>query len=158
LIRGCLATIRSGRRCTSPQGVRGENGDAESFFSRHRDGLLSVEEFVNPKEIRWFAGRRLEEYNNRRPHSSLGYGYLTPAEFATTCCKEEDGAARCGTGSVRFRFLSSIHTAEVRLPKPYSHNRWHTKWGHTSICAAPDRSASGDADNQLGGWPRGTIE
>jgi len=58
-----------------------ENGFAESFFSRMRDELLNVEEFMNLAEARWFAKRRLHEHNEERPHSSLGY--LTPSEFAT---------------------------------------------------------------------------
>mgnify|MGYP002623940522 FL=1 len=57
-----------------------ENGFAESFFSRLRDELLNVEEFMNLAEARWFAKRRLEEHNEERPHSSLGY--QTPAQFA----------------------------------------------------------------------------
>ena len=58
-----------------------ENGYAESFFSRLRDELLNVEEFMNLDEARWFAKRRLHEHNQERPHSSLGY--QTPAEFAS---------------------------------------------------------------------------
>jgi putative transposase len=64
-------------------GAPWENGYAESFFSRLRDELLNVEEFMNLAEARWFARRRLEEYNHERPHSSLGY--LTPAAFAAGC-------------------------------------------------------------------------
>jgi putative transposase len=58
-----------------------ENGFAESFFSRLRDELLNVEEFMNLTEARWFAKRRLHEHNEERPHSSLGY--QTPSEFAS---------------------------------------------------------------------------
>ncbi len=50
-----------------------ENGFAESFFSRLRDELLNVEEFMNLAEARWFAKHRLHEHNEERPHSSLGY-------------------------------------------------------------------------------------
>ena len=57
-----------------------ENGFAESFFSRLRNELLNCEEFANLAAARWFAKRRLEEHNQERPHSSLGY--QTPAEFA----------------------------------------------------------------------------
>jgi len=57
-----------------------ENGFAESFFSRLRDELLNIEEFMNLKEARWFAKRRLYEHNEERPHSSLGY--QTPSAFA----------------------------------------------------------------------------
>jgi len=60
-----------------------ENGFAESFFSRLRAELLNVEEFMNLAEARWFAKRRLQEHNEERPHSSLGY--QTPAEFASQC-------------------------------------------------------------------------
>jgi putative transposase len=61
-------------------GAPWENGYAESFFSRLRDELLNMEEFMNLAEARWFARRRLEEHNLERPHSSLGY--QTPVEFA----------------------------------------------------------------------------
>jgi len=57
-----------------------ENGFAESFFSRLRDELLNCEEFENLAEARWFARRRLQEHNEERPHSSLGY--QTPSTFA----------------------------------------------------------------------------
>jgi hypothetical protein len=61
-------------------GAPWENGFAESFFSRLRDELLNVEEFMNLAEARWFARRRLHEHNEERPHSSLGY--RTPSQFA----------------------------------------------------------------------------
>jgi transposase InsO family protein len=64
-------------------GAPWENGFAESFFSRLRDELLNVEEFMNLAEARWFAQRRLVEHNEERPHSSLGY--QTPAQFAAGC-------------------------------------------------------------------------
>ena len=60
-----------------------ENGFAESFFSRLRDELLNVEEFMNLAEAKWFANRRIYEHNEERPHSSLGY--QTPSEFASQC-------------------------------------------------------------------------
>lgn len=60
-----------------------ENGYAESFFSRLRDELLNVEEFMNLADAQWFARRRLQEHNEERPHSSLGY--RTPSEFASQC-------------------------------------------------------------------------
>jgi transposase InsO family protein len=57
-----------------------ENGYAESFFSRLRDELLNVEEFMNLAEAQWFASHRKPEHNYERPHSSLDY--QAPAEFA----------------------------------------------------------------------------
>ena len=68
-----------------------ENGYAESFHSRLRDELMNVEEFTNLAEARWFARRRLHEYNHQRPHSSLGY--QTPAEFAAGCALLRSGYA-----------------------------------------------------------------
>lgn len=50
-----------------------QNGFAESFFSRLRNELLNVEEFMNLAEARWFAARRLKEHNEERLHSSFGY-------------------------------------------------------------------------------------
>ncbi len=61
-------------------GAPWENGDAESFHSRLRDELLDREEFTSLAEARAMAARWREEYNHRRPHSSLGY--QTPAAFA----------------------------------------------------------------------------
>jgi transposase InsO family protein len=55
-----------------------ENGYAESFQSRLRDELLSVEEFTSLWEAKVLAARWMLEYNHHRPHSALGY--LTPAE------------------------------------------------------------------------------
>ena len=72
-------------------GAPWENGFAESFFSRLRDELLNVEEFMNLEEARWFAQRRLHEHNEERPHSSLGY--QTPAEFASRCVASTPVAA-----------------------------------------------------------------
>jgi len=71
-----------------------ENGFAESFFSRLRDELLNVEEFMNLAEAKWFANRRLHEHNEERPHSSLGY--RTPAMFAaslTSAQAQQTGSA-----------------------------------------------------------------
>ena len=56
---------------------------AESFFSRLRDKLLNMEEFINLAEMLWFAKRRLHEHNEERPYSSLSY--KNPAEFASQC-------------------------------------------------------------------------
>jgi transposase InsO family protein len=72
-------------------GAPWENGFAESFFSRLRDELLNVEEFMNLAEARWFARRRLQEHNEERPHSSLGY--RTPAEFASQCAASAPASA-----------------------------------------------------------------
>lgn len=61
-------------------GAPWENGYAESFHARLRDELLDVESFADLREAQALARIWKREYNEERPHSSLGY--LTPAEFA----------------------------------------------------------------------------
>lgn len=57
-----------------------ENGYAESFHSRLRDELLNAELFMDLRDAQYHAARWKNEYNHRRPHSSLNY--RTPAMFA----------------------------------------------------------------------------
>jgi transposase InsO family protein len=57
-----------------------ENGYAESFHGRLRDELLNAELFDDVMHARALADRWRNDYNHRRPHSSLGY--QTPASFA----------------------------------------------------------------------------
>lgn len=64
-------------------GAPWENGYAESFNSRLRDELLATEEFESLLAARRLSAAWREDYNHRRPHSSLGY--QTPAEFAARC-------------------------------------------------------------------------
>ena len=58
-----------------------ENGYAESFHSRVRDEFLSMEVFEHVSMARGLTHAFKDEYNDRRPHSSLGY--QTPSEFAS---------------------------------------------------------------------------
>jgi hypothetical protein len=60
-----------------------QNPYVESFHSRVRDELLDVEEFACLAEARVVIADWHEDYNQRRPHSSLGM--KTPAAFAATC-------------------------------------------------------------------------
>ncbi len=57
-----------------------DNGHIESFNGRLRDQFLNVHQFASLADVR----ARLEEwrvdYNEQRPHSSLGH--LTPREFS----------------------------------------------------------------------------
>jgi transposase InsO family protein len=48
-----------------------------------RDELLNAEEFSSLLEARVLGKAWKEEYNQVRPHSSLGY--RTPAEFGEMC-------------------------------------------------------------------------
>lgn len=57
-----------------------QNGHVESFHGRLRDECLNVSWFENLWDARRKIAAWQEEYNEERPHSSLGY--RTPAEFA----------------------------------------------------------------------------
>ena len=60
-----------------------QNAFAESFNSRFRDEFLSLEVFDNLLAAKRLTHQWRLNYNERRPHSSLGY--MTPAEFARQC-------------------------------------------------------------------------
>ena len=64
-------------------GAPWENGYAESFHSRFRDEFLAREAFENLPVARRLTAAWKREYNEERPHSSLGY--VPPAEFAARC-------------------------------------------------------------------------
>lgn len=57
-----------------------ENAYVESFIGKFRDECLNMELFRNVREAQEIADAWREEYNECRPHSSLGN--LTPKEFA----------------------------------------------------------------------------
>jgi len=60
-----------------------ENGYAESFHSKLRDEFLNREVFDSIRDASALGTAWRQEYNEVRPHSSLGY--RTPAEFSRTC-------------------------------------------------------------------------
>ncbi len=49
-----------------------ENGDAESFNARFRDGLLDGEIFHSLREAQIIIENRRRLYNTKRPHSARG--------------------------------------------------------------------------------------
>ena len=67
-----------------------ENPFVESFHSRVRDELLDVEEFSGLAEAKVVIADWRQDYNERRPHSSLGM--RTPAVFAAEWTAEGDTA------------------------------------------------------------------
>jgi putative transposase len=81
-IRRWLSAAKVGALYVEP-GSPWENGYAESFHSRLRDELLDREEFSSPLEARVLSAAWRENYDHKRPHSSLND--QTPAEFAKTC-------------------------------------------------------------------------
>jgi putative transposase len=87
-------------------GAPWENGYAESFHSRLRDEFLSQHEFADLREARTLTAAWREDYNHRRPHSSLGY--QTPAAFA----------AAGGANSVRATPSLRRHPRQSKEPLP----------------------------------------
>ena len=67
-----------------------QNGQVESFHGKLRDECLRVSWFRNLFEARRKIAAWRSEYNQERPHSSLGY--RTPEEFA----RENGSAEGCG--------------------------------------------------------------
>jgi len=63
-----------------------ENAYSETFNGKLQDELLQGELFTSLVEARWLIERWRREYNEERPHSSLGY--KTPARFAAACAVE----------------------------------------------------------------------
>ena len=61
----------------------------ESFHGRFREECLRVSWFVNLFDARRKIADWKLDYNEQRPHSSLGY--RTPAEFAKVCRRESYG-------------------------------------------------------------------
>jgi putative transposase len=64
-------------------GAPWQTGVGESFNGKLRDECLNLELFTSLAEARVVIGDYRAHYNQRRPHSSLGY--RTPAAFAAAC-------------------------------------------------------------------------
>jgi putative transposase len=59
-----------------------QNGHVESFHGRLRNECLNVSWFRTLNDVRRTVDAWRQEYNDERPHSSLGY--KTPREFAAS--------------------------------------------------------------------------
>jgi putative transposase len=70
-----------------------QNGYVESFHGKLRDECLNASWFGNLFEARVKIAAWKEEYNEERPHSSLGY--LAPAEFARRIAALQSPTAPC---------------------------------------------------------------
>jgi len=57
--------------------------NAQVFNSKLRDEILNREVFYSAKEAEVIVEDWRLDYNNHRPHSSLGY--MTPAAYAASC-------------------------------------------------------------------------
>lgn len=68
-----------------------QNGLCESFNSKLRDEYLHQSDLLSESDARLKARAWQEDFNDHRPHSSLGY--LTPSEFARRCADSVPFAA-----------------------------------------------------------------
>src|SRR6476660_6723357 len=88
-----------------------ENGHIESFHDKLRDECLNRELFGNLQEARVILESWRVEYNERRPHSALGY--RTPNEYAERKTNRFDGGcappnpAPLAAAGVRGELMSS---------------------------------------------------
>jgi len=73
-----------------------ENGYGESFNGKFRDECLNEEVFYNERYAQAVVETWRREYNEERPHSSLGY--RTPAEAARDCAVVADISPEEGAG------------------------------------------------------------
>ena len=76
-----------------------QNGVIESFNGRFRDECLGIEEFRSREEAKVVIEKWRREYNEVRPHSSLGY--LTPNEFVEQSARREKEKAAEGETAAR---------------------------------------------------------
>ena len=70
-----------------------QNAYVESFNSKLREECLRVSWFQNLFEARRIISNWRQDYNQRRPHSSLSY--MTPSEFAAKASSGKDAGFAC---------------------------------------------------------------
>ena len=131
-----------------------ENGHIESFHDKLRDECLNRELFDNLHEARVILESWRVEYNERRPHSSLGY--RTPSEYACRGTNQFDGgcappnqtprrsprrAFRGNSGATPQRG-NQTETKTPRNPQNFSYEVSHLR-GQARECQ-PSRSAQDD--------------
>ena len=80
VVRDWLGRVGSKTMFIEPGSPR-ENGYCDSFNATPRDELLNGEIFYSLKEARIVIERWRKHYNEKRPHSSLGYRPPTPVTY-----------------------------------------------------------------------------
>ena len=92
-VKDWLSSSQIGALYIAP-GSPWENGYAESYHARMRDEVLNREDFGTLLQAQGLLELWRQEYNNDRPHGSLGY--MTPAAFAESCRRAEPSLATLG--------------------------------------------------------------
>jgi putative transposase len=90
-----------------------QNAFIESFNGRLRDELLNETLFTSLAQARAELAAWKDDYNNVRPHNSLGD--LTPSEFIdrSACRPQRGGALRYVEGSAPHPLLHRAHWAQM---------------------------------------------
>ena len=122
-----------------------QNGFCESFNGRMRDELLNESLFLGLDHARTKITNWVDDYNQRRPHSALGY--LTPAAYAANLSATRD----------RLRNPDQLRRSHVAPPAPHgvkprrgSNRRWmKVQWQVTPGRRGLDRTSNG--------WRRSTT-
>ena len=96
----------SGRRHFIAPGKPMQNGFCESFNGRMRDELLNESLFLGLDHARSRIANWIDDYNQRRPHSALGY--LTPTDYAANLSATRD----------RLRNPDQLRRSHVAPPRP----------------------------------------
>jgi putative transposase len=84
-----------------------QNGFCESFNGRMRDELLNETLFFGLDHARTAIAEWADDYNERRPHSALGY--ITPAAYAANLTATDD----------RLRNPDQLRRSSVAQPAPH---------------------------------------
>jgi putative transposase len=87
-----------------------QNGFCESFNGRMRDELLNESLFLGLDHARSRIANWIDDYNQRRPHSALGY--LTPTAYAANLSATRD----------RLRNPDQLRRSHVAPPAPHGVN------------------------------------
>ncbi len=102
-----------------------ENGHIESFHDKLRDECLNRELFGNLREARVILESWRLEYNERRPHSALGY--RTPNEYAESRTNRLNGG--CAPPNP-----APLAAAGVRGELRINATRWQINENHATPC------------------------
>ena len=97
-----------------------QNGHVESFHGRLREECLNVSWFGNLFEARGKIAAWRKEYNEQRPHSSLGY--RTPAEFAAEVGREKGCGKAAPWKSQTEDFSTALGNPAHNAGFPLSHS------------------------------------
>jgi len=97
-----------------------QNARIESFHGRLREECLAVSWFENLFDARRKIAAWRKEYNEERPHSSLGY--RTPAEFAAGLKTKESCGKDAGWKSLNPDFPTALGNPARAAGFPLSHS------------------------------------